>query len=691
VKAQQILNSLLPGVTVAVLTAQPTWADTVTVDNSHLGVYPSIFTTSTSREEVVSNTFKPSNNTVDKSYLSPFTPAGVELVNTEPVNQQISGVKVDGKTGVLVNAIRKNNTNNSNFKPNGRKTVSHRSMTQALKKPSSQRDFHGENNSSRIKQVPPVGTKNNPDDKTFQRLQKIAAAPASAELLNVEPCPIQQNMVLRGEGDSKQQNLSSPLSASACQRINPISNSIPNNKLAQSLSPAPVQPVRPSLRGSAPTPESIDPSANPLQYPTEPSEVKVGQNQPLTLQQALEFARRNNQDLQVALLELERSKAGLKQAQAALLPTVALNAQVARSSSSSQELSRRQQGLPDNADDPSTAFSGGAQVSYNLYTSGLRSANIRQAEESLRAEELQVEQLSEEIRLSVSTQYYNLQGADEQVRISREAVKNAEASLKDARALEEAGVGTRFDSLRTQVNLANSQQQLTNALSQQRIARRQLATTLNLAQSATLSAADPVKLAGLWNNTLENSIVLAYQNRPELQLQLAQRNISQQQRKAALAQLGPQVRLIANYDVLDGLNDSVGLSDGYSIALRADLNLFDGGALKAQAAQRKADIQIAETQFSSQRNQIRFQVEQAYSQLQSNLENVQTSGAALNQAVESLRLARLRFQAGVGTPLEVLDAENALTQAEGNRITAILDYNRALASLQRAVTARGLR
>ncbi|MCJ8281269.1 MAG: TolC family protein, partial [Rivularia sp. ALOHA_DT_140] len=106
---------------------------------------------------------------------------------------------------------------------------------------------------------------------------------------------------------------------------------------------------------------------------------------------------------------------------------------------------------------------------------------------------------------------------------------------------------------------------------------------------------------------------------------------------------------------------------------------------------RKADIQIAETQFSSQRNQIRFQVEQAYSQLQSNLENVQTSGAALNQAVESLRLARLRFQAGVGTQLEVLDAENALTQAEGNRITAILDYNRALASLQRAVTARGLR
>lgn len=61
-KAQQILNSLLPGVTAAVLTAQPTLADTVTVENSHPGVYPSIFTTSKSGEDILSNTFKPSTD-----------------------------------------------------------------------------------------------------------------------------------------------------------------------------------------------------------------------------------------------------------------------------------------------------------------------------------------------------------------------------------------------------------------------------------------------------------------------------------------------------------------------------------------------------------------------------------------------------------------------------------------------------
>ncbi|WP_414619895.1 TolC family protein [Calothrix sp. CCY 0018] len=684
-KAQQILNSFLPGVTAAVLTAQPGLADTVTVDDSHLGVYPSIFTTSISSEVDNDNTFTPSKVTVDKQYPVQFTPIGFESVNVKPVDRQISGVKVTGKTGVLINPIRRNNQNSNT---DSLKTASHRSLTQTSQKRSFSKVSYRNENSSGIEKIAPVTVKNNPDDRIFQNLQKITTGSGAANLLKVEPCSIQQNTPKRGQDDLKLQNISSSSAVGACQN-----NSIPNNKIAQPLSPAPVQPTRPGLQSPAPIPPSLDPSANPLQYPTKPSEVQVDQNQPLTLQQALEFARRNNQELQVALLQLERAQAGLKVARAALLPNVGLTGQVGRSSSSGSELQRRLNPNPqfEDADDPTTSFTGQAQISYDLYTSGARSARIQQAEEQVRLQELDVERLSEEIRLNVATEYYNLQESDEQVRISRAAVVNAEASLRDARALEEAGVGTRFDSLRTQVNLANSQQQLTNAQSQQRISRRQLATRLNVAQSATLSAADPVQLAGLWNQTLENSIVLAYQNRPELQQQLAQRNISQQQRREALAQLGPQVSVVANYELLDQFNDTAGLTDGYSVALRANLNLFDGGASKGRAAQSRVDTEIAETQFSSTRNQIRFQVEQAYSQLQSNLENVQTSQAALDQARESLRLARLRFQAGVGTQLEVLDAENALTRAEGNRITAILDYNRALANLQRNVTSRGLR
>ncbi|MEH2180574.1 TolC family protein [Nostoc sp.] len=432
---------------------------------------------------------------------------------------------------------------------------------------------------------------------------------------------------------------------------------------------------------SVQVPDRLNPNPNPLQFPTKPEEVRIQETVPISLAQALELAKRNNRDLQVAILQLERSRSALREAQAALFPSLGLDSSVTNSGN----------GFKNTPSQASTTFNGSAQLNYNLYTSGNRQATIRAAEEQLRVDQLNVESQSLTISLNATTQYYDLQQADQEVRINQSAVINAQASLRDTQAREQAGVGTRFDVLQAQVNLANAQQQLTNAISQQQIARRQLATSLSLSQSVNITASDPVQLAGLWPQTVEQSIVQAFQNRPELQQYLAQRNISEQQRRQALSQLGPQVSLAGNYNLLDRYNDGASITDGYSVGLQGNLTLFDGGAAKARADQSRANIAIAETQFATQRDQIRFDVEQYYARLQSNLNNVQTSSVALNQAREALNLARLRFQAGVGTQTEVIDAENDLTRAEGNRVEAILDYNRALANLQRSVTSRASR
>nr|WP_202895838.1 TolC family protein [Iningainema tapete] len=468
---------------------------------------------------------------------------------------------------------------------------------------------------------------------------------------------------------------------------------LPNSgkkRVAQTGSPKPNAPINNAVPTKNDQPPSyLNPNPNPLQFPTKPDEVTVQGTQPITLAQALELARRNNRELQVALLTLERNRFALREAQASLLPSANLSSDLTRSGPGfSDQILPGSNPLDPTFRSSSTGFNASAQINYQIYTSGQRNANIRANEEQVRSSELDVERQSEEIRLNVTTQYYDLQQADEQVRINEAAVRNAQASLRDAQALERAGVGTRFAVLQSQVNLADAQQNLTNAISQQRITRRRLVTSLSLSQSVDISAADPVQLAGLWNQTLENSIVLAFQNRPELQQQLANRNINEQRRRLALAQLGPQISLVAGYSLQDTFDDSGSIIDNYSLGVRANLTLFDGGAARASANQRRADIRIAETQFAETRNQIRFQVEQAYSNLQSNLENIQTATAALDQARESLRLARLRFQAGVGTQTDVIDAENRLTQAEGRRVSAILDYNRALASLQRSVTSR---
>jgi OMF family outer membrane factor len=301
-----------------------------------------------------------------------------------------------------------------------------------------------------------------------------------------------------------------------------------------------------------------------------------------------------------------------------------------------------------------------------------------------------------ELRLNVTEAYYNLQQADEEVRIAQSSVESSQKSLTDAQALERAGVGTRFDVIRAEVQLANSQQELNQAISQQQITRRQLAQLLSLPQSLNIVAGDPVAPVEDWSLSLEESIVLAYKNRAELEQQLVQRDISEFQRRAALANLGPQVDLFGNYQyswvnqggdvLLSTSGDSTTRQGALAFGARMQWNLYDGGASSARARQQKKNMEIAETRFANQRNQVRFEVEQAFFNLQSNRSNIETAQVALEQAKESLRLARLRFQAGVGTQTDVLDADTELTRAEANLVRAILGYNRSLAAMQRAIT-----
>jgi outer membrane protein TolC len=102
-------------------------------------------------------------------------------------------------------------------------------------------------------------------------------------------------------------------------------------------------------------------------------------------------------------------------------------------------------------------------------------------------------------------------------------------------------------------------------------------------------------------------------------------------------------------------------------------------------------LKTAELNFADTRNQIRFNVEQAYFSLQSSRDNIQTTALAVQEAEAALRLARLRYDAGVGTQTDVINSENSLTEAQGNRVQAIIEYNQALAALFRNVGSVGRR
>jgi outer membrane protein TolC len=433
---------------------------------------------------------------------------------------------------------------------------------------------------------------------------------------------------------------------------------------------------------------------------------------PLTLNQTLELAERNNRDFEVSRLQVEQQKSNLREAQAALFPTLDLQSAVTRSQSANTTLSikaaqaqaianaggdEQSARLVDSLSggqifrrdvaDPNTTWDTSLQLNYNVYTSGGRAARLRAAEGAVKAAELALERVREQLRLDATGDYYDLQNADEQVRINKKAVENAQQSLKDTQLQEKVGLGTRFDVLRSKVQLANNKQALDSAKATQTIQRRQIAQRLSLPEHITVTSVDPVRRTGAWNKSLEETIVLAYKQRVELEEQLVQRDISESNRKQALSALGPQITLTASYDLLkifeQPVSEPVG---GYSLTATARWRLFDGGAARAQAEQQAINGKIAETRFTQSRNAIRFQVEQAYATMLANDKNIATTDTAVFQASEALRLAKLRFQAGVGTQTDVINAETDLTRAEGNRVTAILGYNRSIAQLRRSVS-----
>lgn len=334
----------------------------------------------------------------------------------------------------------------------------------------------------------------------------------------------------------------------------------------------------------------------------------------------------------------------------------------------------------------SNLIQGTVSATYNIYTSGFRSGQIEAAKAQVKISELEIKRQLEQLRLDVANDYYNLQQTSALISVARDAVRNAEASLEVARAREQAGLGTKFDVLQSEVQLADTVQNATQANNLQKIAQRQLAQRLNVKETVNLVAADQVNIAGGWLLTLEESIVLALQNRVELAQLLNQRRFAVEQRRVALAANKPQLQAFANLEVADELDDDVSGAFGYAVGLQVSINFFDGKAAKSRAAQQEENIAIAETQFADTKNDLRFEVEQAYANLTSNLRNINTAQSSVQLAEESLALARLRSSAGIGTQLDVTTAETALTQARGNLIAAILDYNRALIALQRATS-----
>ncbi|NJO85812.1 MAG: TolC family protein [Synechococcaceae cyanobacterium RM1_1_27] len=418
-------------------------------------------------------------------------------------------------------------------------------------------------------------------------------------------------------------------------------------------------------------------SAAELQAPQDPLQVRIEARQGLELEEALAIAVERNPDVRVAQLGIERAQVDVDRATIDFAPSLSSSGRLAYSQAPN---------LSDFGGGDSFNLTGTLiQLDYTFLDSGRRDSTLGAAQERLAIAELQLEQVEQSIKLAVATAYYDLQAADALVAINAAAVENSEASLRDAEARERAGLGTRFDVLQAETELANNRQQLIGSQNQQQQRQRGLAELLNLEDPTELAAIAPIEPTGTWVLSLEETIILAFDNRPELELQRRNFDLAVQQSEGALASTGPTVSGFAGIDFGSNLQDDFRTDLGYTAGATVNIPWFDGGDAQAQARGFAVDEQIAARNFEQTRNEIQRTVQDAFLNLSSSREQIDSAKTALVSAQESLRLARLRFQAGVGTQIEVINSESALTTALANLSDAIITYNRSLISLRRAV------
>jgi len=486
--------------------------------------------------------------------------------------------------------------------------------------------------------------------------------------------------------------------------------------LAQEQPTASVQqplPLAPQVKGArpksdasvlAPAATKLDPSlqnlAAPatLALPNKPEQVRIAELRPLSLKDVENLAEVNNPNLKAIASQVDQAQSQLRTQIAAWYPNLSLSTQnfpsyTGGNQRSSIRVANPLQQTLQKDYDYTSRWDMGAQLSAQWdLINPQRVPQIAAARDQFEQSKNQYLIALRELRLQAAQAYFELQFSDEAVRIGQDSVRASIVSLRDATARFQAGVATKLEVLEAETQLARDQQLLTDALSQQSVSRRDLARLLDLPQNVSPTASQPLKPLGVWTPSLQESVIAAYAFREELDNALLDISAANSQANSALGAVQPFLSIFNNLSgfrfqgsetVLVDLPGRSGWAVENSIGLQASWNIFDGGAARAQYRQAKQRAQENSFRFADTRDRLRFEVEQSFYQLRQANRNIQTTSRQVISSREALRLARLRFQAGVSTQREVVDNQRDLTQADLAYAQALAAYNDALATLRR--------
>src|SRR5438876_7523891 len=286
------------------------------------------------------------------------------------------------------------------------------------------------------------------------------------------------------------------------------------------------------------------------------------------------------------------------------------------------------------------------------------------------------------ISLAVKEAYTNILFAGRLIRVQDQAVQRAELNLRSAKGFFEVGTRPKSDVARAEVDVANARVDLIRARNALRTARVALNTAMAIDVDTPTEIQDNLvfEAVSLDRGQLRTE---SLKQRPEYRQAKLLVGAAEATERQTFRNFFPDISGTGSYG-----GTQPQLNESWTLGLTFSWSLFDGGNRLARYQEAKANLEGAKQRVKSQELDIIQNVEQAEIAVEEAQERIQAGQALVASAQENFRLAQGRFDAGVGTILELTDAQLALTQAQNTETQALADFRIALYRLDRAVGRR---
>jgi outer membrane protein TolC len=308
--------------------------------------------------------------------------------------------------------------------------------------------------------------------------------------------------------------------------------------------------------------------------------------------------------------------------------------------------------------------------------------NWHASQENERASNLSTRDARELVVLAVAGAYLQAIATDARVVSQRAQVDNAQAVYHQAEVRKEAGTNARIDVTRTLVELQGQQQRLNALQSDLRKQKLALARLIGLPLDHELMLSDQLAFNPPALPDAAGAVQQAFQKRWDLQAAASQVRAAEMAVSAARAERLPSASLTADYGVLGSPTSNHGV---YTVTGAVNVPVFQGGRVKADVAQAEATLHQRQAELADQRGRVEQDVRTALIELETAIGEVRLAENNRGFAAETLREARDRFNAGVATTVEVVQAQEQVASAESDYISGLFAFDLARLSLSRAL------